>query len=125
MKVENKSNKIISFGEVVILPGESKDIPVEYEKNPVIDFYKRSGMIIVSGKPVIPKKTAEQIAIEKKVAEKKAAEEVEILRKQKLASFKDASEEEVAALANELGINPTNCRDTAEVLKKVKAALAK
>ena len=125
MKIANKSNKVISFGKVIILPGEAKDIPKEYEKNPIIDFYRRCGMITVSGEPVTPEKTAEQIAAEKEVAKQKAVEEAEALRKQRLASLKNASEEEVAALANELGINPADCRDAAEVLKKVKASLSK
>lgn len=125
MKIINKSNKIISFGTAVILPGESNDIPIEYEKNPVIDFYKRSGMITIIGKPTIPKKTDKQIAAEKEAAKKKANEEAESLRKQRLASLKNASEEEVAALANELGINSADCKDAAEVLKRVKAALSK
>lgn len=125
MKIINKSNKIISFGTAVILPGESNDIPIEYEKNPVIDFYKRNGMITVIGKPTIPKKTDKQIEIEKEAAKKKADEEAEALRKQRLASLKNASEEEVAALANELGINPADCKDATEVLKRVKAALSK
>ena len=54
-------------------------------------------------------------------AEAKAAAE----KKAKLDSLKDASDEDVAALAQELGINPAECKDLADVRKKVKAALSK
>lgn len=125
MKVTNKSNKVIGFGEVTILPGKTEEIPVAYEKSPVLDFYKKNNFITVTGKPSAPDKTPEQIAAEKAEAEKKAAEEAEALRQQRLASLEGADEEQVAALAKELGINPAECKDAADVLKKVKAALKK
>lgn len=125
MKVTNKSNKVIGFGEVTILPGKTEEIPVAYEKSPVLDFYKKNNFITVTGKPSTPDKTPEQIAAEKAEAEKKAAEEAEALRQQRLASLEGADEEQVAALAKELGINPAECKDAADVLKKVKAALKK
>lgn len=125
MKVLNKSSKIIGFGEITILPDESKDIPVEYEKNPILEFYKKKNLISISGEPSVPDKTEEQIAAEKAEAEKQAAEAAEILRQQRLTSLDNATEEQIAALADELGINPAECKDSADVLKKVKAALKK
>ena len=54
-----------------------------------------------------------------------AAEEAEALRQSRLASLEGISEEDLGKLANELGINPAECKDQADVLKKVKAALKK
>ena len=62
---------------------------------------------------------------EKEEAEKKAAEEAEALRKARLASLEGISEEALGSLANELGINPAECKDQKDVLRKVKAALKK
>lgn len=43
----------------------------------------------------------------------------------RLASLEGISEEALARLANELGINYAKCKDQADVLKKVRAALEK
>ena len=67
---------------------------------------------------------AEKVAAEKAAAEKAAAE-AEELRKARLATVDKLNEEELGKLANELGINPADCKDQADVLKKVKAALKK
>ena len=125
MKIKNVSTKIIGIGNLTVLPGETKDVPVGYETNPVLSVYKKCGIAEIVGKASTPTKTKEQIANEKAEAEKKAAEEAEALRKERLASLEGASDEDVAMLANELGINPAECKDQADVLKKVKAALKK
>lgn len=125
MKFKNTSQKIIGIGDVTILPGETKDIPKEYEKNPTLEFYKKKGMAEITGKASTPVKTAEQIEAAKAEAEKKAAEEAEALRQSRLASLEGISEEDLGKLAIELGINPAECKDQADVLKKVKAALKK
>lgn len=122
IKMTNISNKIIGVGNVTVLPGETKEVPSPYETSPILEVYKNMGMIALSGKANALKKTE----VEKKAEEDaKAAEAVEAERKAKLASLKDASDEEVAALAKELGINPAECRDLTDVRKKVKAALSK
>ncbi len=133
MKVTNKSNKVIGFGEVTILPGKTEEIPVAYEKSPVLDFYKKNNFITVTGKPSIPDKTPEQIAAEKTEAEKKAVEEKEIARNLaetfvnslKAGSLTDKEEYELCRVAELYGVNPAECKDQADVLKKVKAALKK
>lgn len=43
----------------------------------------------------------------------------------RLAALEGISEEALGKMANELGINPAECKDQADVLKKVKAALKK
>lgn len=125
MKIENIGGKIIGIGEVTVLPGETKDIPEVYETSPILEVYKNLKMAKVTGKPTAPAKTEQQIAEEKAAEEKKAAEEAEVLRQARLASLNGISEEDLGRLANELGINPAECKDQADVLKKVKAALKK
>lgn len=83
------------------------------------------GLVSLSGKST----AATKAAAEKKAEEDKAKVEAEAKaaaeKKAKLDSLKDASDEDVAALAQELGINPAECKDLADVRKKVKAALSK
>lgn len=125
MKGKNVSNKAVGFGEVIILPGELKDIPVEYEKNPVLEYYKRNGILKISGESTAKEKTPEQIEAEKLAAKQKEKEEAEALRQERLASLEGISDEDLAKLADELGINMADCKDNADILKKVKAALKK
>lgn len=126
MKIENISEgKIIGIGDVTVLPGEVKDIPKAYETSPILEVYKRCGLAKFTGKATTPAKSDEEIAAVKEEAEKKAAEEAEALRQERLKSLDGISEENLAKLANELGINPAECKEQADVLKKVKAALRK
>jgi hypothetical protein len=119
IKMTNLSEKVIGVGEVTVLPGETKEVPVAFETSPILEVYKNMGLVSLSGKAATEKKAEEEKA--KAEAEAKAAAE----KKAKLDSLKDASDEEVAALAQELGINPAECKDLADVRKKVKAALSK
>ena len=125
MKGRNVSNKAVGFGEVIILPGETKDIPVEYEKNPVMEYYKQNGILKISGEATAKEKTPEQIEAEKLAAEKKEKEEAEALQQKRLAYLEGISDEDLAKLADELEINMAECKDNADILKKVKAALKK
>jgi hypothetical protein len=125
IKMTNLSEKVIGVGEVTVLPGETKEVPVAFETSPILEVYKNMGLVSLSGKPTAATKTA----AEKKAEEEKAKVEAEAKaaaeKKAKLDSLKDASDEDVAALAQELGINPAECKDLADVRKKVKAALSK
>ena len=51
--------------------------------------------------------------------------DAEALRKARLASLNTLNAEELGRMANELGINPADCKDQADVMKKVRAALKK
>ena len=125
MKLENISNgKIIGIGEVTVLPGETKDIPEAYETSPILEVYKRNGFAITGKPKSVEKSEAEKAAAEADAA-KKAAEDAEALRQARLAALEGISEEALGKMANELGINPAECKDQADVLKKVKAALKK
>ncbi len=125
IKMTNLSEKVIGVGETTVLPGETKEVPRAFETSPILEVYKNMGLVSLSGKPTAATKTA----AEKKAEEDKAKAETEVKaaaeKKAKLDSLKDASDEEVAALAQELGINPAECKDLADVRKKVKAALSK
>ena len=125
IKMTNLSEKVIGVGEVTVLPGETKEVPIAFETSPILGVYKNMGLVSLSGKST----AATKAAAEKKAEEDKAKAEAEAKaaaeKKAKLDSLKDASDEEVAALAQELGINPAECKDLADVCKKVKAALSK
>lgn len=125
IKMTNLSEKVIGVGEATVLPGETKEVPRAFETSPILEVYKNMGLVSLSGKPTAATKAAAEKKAEedkeKAEAETKAAAE----KKAKLDSFKDASDEDVAALAQELGINPAECKDLADVRKKVKAALSK
>lgn len=122
MKIVNIGSKIIGIGQVNILPGETKEIPETYEMSPILEVYKKAGLAKVIGKPKFVEKENDVEAAKRAEAEKKAAEE---LRKARLASLEGITEEDIGKIANELGINPADCKDQADVLKKVKAALRK
>ena len=126
MKIENTSSgKIIGIGEVSVLPGETKEIPEAYETSPILEVYQRQGFVKITGKPKAAQKSGEKADADKAAEDKKTAEEAEALRQSRLASLEGISEEDLGKLANELGINPAECKDQADVLKKVKAALKK
>ena len=116
VKLKNISEKIIGVGDVIILPEETKEIPAVFERSPILEIYKEMGLVTRSGKP-----TSEVVVTETAEAEGMS----DAGKKTKLDSLKDASDEYVASLAKELGINPADCKDLADVRKKVKAALSK
>lgn len=125
IKMTNLSEKVIGVGEATVLPGETKEVPRAFETSPILEVYKNMGLVSLSGKPT----AATKAVAEKKAEEDKAKAEAEAKaaaeKKAKLDSLKDASDEDVAALAQELGINPAECKDLADVRKNVKAALSK
>lgn len=125
IKMTNLSEKVIGVGEATVLPGETKEVPRAFETSPILEVYKNMGLVSLSGKPT----AATKAVAEKKAEEDKAKAEAEAKaaaeKKAKLDGLKDASDEDVAALAQELGINPAECKDLADVRKKVKAALSK
>ena len=126
MLFENISkSKVIGIGGETILPGESRTIPKEYENSPVLKIYERKGFARMSGSVLspIPEKTVEEQKAEKDAADTLAAENAEALRKARLASLKGIGEEALGRLAEELGIHPPDCKDSADMLKKVKNAL--
>ena len=47
MKVKNIGNKIINFGALTLLPGESNTLPKEFENCPVLDTYVEHDRITI------------------------------------------------------------------------------
>lgn len=137
MKIENIGNKIIMIGEVTILPGETKEVPKAYETSPILEVYRLCGAAKITGSPLAASRTAraaekERAMTEKKAAEskkaaeeRKAADDAEALRQARLASLNGISDDALVSLAKDLGINFADCKDQADMLKKVKAALKK
>lgn len=58
--ITNKGTKIISIGTVLLLPGETKPLPVEYEKSEILDFFQDRGVIEISEE--VAEESAEQEA---------------------------------------------------------------
>ena len=120
VKIENISTgKVIGVGTETILPGESKIIPKAYENNPILSIYEKNGFARVTR---IDAASVIQDA-GKNPDESEKAQAAEALRKARMASLKGINDEDLGNLARELGINPADCKDNADVLKKVKAAL--
>lgn len=123
MKATNISDgKIIGIGSVTILPGEIMEIPDDMINNPTLAIYEDLKFITISGKPTVVD-TKDKPEPKKKA--KEDAEAAEMLRKTRLASLNGISEENLAKLAGELGINPAECKNVTDMLGKVKAALEK
>lgn len=117
MTITNTSSKVIGLGnDEYILPGETKALPEIFENSEIINTYKSMGMVTLAGKPSAKAKTKGQ-------GQEIATDDAENLRKARIASLKGISQENLASLATQLGINPAECKDQADVLKKVKAAL--
>lgn len=125
IKMTNLSEKVIGVGEATVLPGETKEVPRAFETSPILEVYKNMGLVSLSGKPTAATKDASEKKAEEDKAKAEAEAKAAAEKKAKLDSLKDASDEDVAALAQELGINPAECKDLADVRKKVKAALSK
>lgn len=124
MKIRNIGSKIIGIGEETVLPGEVKEVPKAFERSPILEVYKEIGMAEIMTDPAVASAT-EQKANDPVTENEKADDAVaaEALRQARLASLKGISEEDLGSLAITLGINPAECKDQADVLKKVKAAL--
>lgn len=118
MKIENISSKVIGIGDVTVLPGETQVVPSEFENSIALEVYKSMGFITISG-------SAQEASSDHSEDEIRPVDTEVEDKKAKLESLKNASEEDVAKLANELGINPAECKDLADVKKKVKEALSK
>lgn len=48
--ITNKSGKIIHLGSMMMLPGESGELPKAYENNPVVSFLEGRGAVEVARK---------------------------------------------------------------------------
>ena len=47
-KITNKGSKILHVGSMMLLPDETRELPKEYENNPVLDFFAKRGTICIT-----------------------------------------------------------------------------
>ena len=136
LKAENASvGKIIGIGAETILPGESKVIPKKYEQNPMLKFYEKKGFLKVTEVPddkeyftsgqVMDALDRMKPDTDASDAAPDAEDAAETLRKARLASLNSLDETALGKLAEEVGVNPADCKDMADMKKKVRAALKK
>ena len=125
MKLMNISNgKIIGVGNVSILPGETKEVPQGFENHPTLRHYESMGLALLIGKEVQVEEGTVTTTTKKR-GRKSNAESAESLRKARLASLDGITDEALARLAQDLGLNPADCIDMADMLSKVKVLLQK
>ena len=125
MKIKNISNKIIGIGDYILLPDETQEIPSKLGNSTAVSIYKDAKFIeVIAEDEAQELAKAEQEKAEAEEVKESAAEEAET-NAEKLERLKDATDEEVAAMAKELGINMATCKTQADVRKKVTKALSK
>lgn len=131
--VNISKSKIIGIGGTSVFPGMTIKVPKGFETNPVLKTYKDAGMAIIVEDSVVENSDIVKDSVVENsdnadgstgnsIVDKDDAEKI---RKNRLASLKNISDEDLAKLAEELEINPADCIDSADMLKKVRAALSK
>lgn len=125
--VNISKSKIIGIGGISVLPGMTVKVPKGFETNPALKMYKDVGLAIIVEDSVVENSVVENSdnadnSTENSIVDKDDAEKI---RKNRLASLKNISDEDLAKLAEELEVNPADCIDSADMLKKVRAALSK
>ena len=126
--VENISKgKPIGIGSVTILPGETKSVPITHWGSPVLRMYADLGFLRIIEDGVAEKSGAAGVpdAAKESAPEVTAEDAAEALRKARLDSLPTLDETALGKLAEEIGVNPADCKDAADMRKKVKAALKK
>lgn len=125
--VNISKSKIIGIGGISVLPGMTVKVPKGFETNPALKMYKDVGLAIIVEDSVVENSVVENSdnadsSTGNSIVDKDDAEKI---RKNRLASLKNISDEDLAKLAEELEVNPADCIDSADMLKKVRAALSK
>ena len=131
MKIKNISaSKIIGIGDVTVLPGETKDIPPEYEKNPVLSVYQKMGFAKILSEH--SEKTQEDAhedhgkdSNEENVQEVAREQALAALNAMKPTALTEDDQQYLATCAMAYGVNPADCKSQADLLKKLKAMLKK
>lgn len=130
--VNISKSKIIGIGGISVLPGMTVKVPKGFETNPALKMYKDVGLAIIVEDSVVEDSVVENSVVENSDNADSSTEnsivdkdDAEKIRKNRLASLKNISDEDLAKLAEELEINPADCIDSADMLKKVRAALSK
>lgn len=122
MKITNKSGKIIAIGELSLLPGDTQNLPKDFEGNPVIQFFANTGKVELieeveaqapAAPPAPPVPPVTPPADPKTTPPSGAESEVEKV----IAGIKEMKRAELDALAAELGIEVV-AEDTVPTLKE-------
>lgn len=131
--VNISKSKIIGIGGTSVFPGMTIKVPKGFETNPVLKTYKDAGMAIIVEDSVVENSdiVKDSVVENSDIADGSTGnsivdkDDAEKIRKNRLASLKNISDEDLAKLAEELEVNPADCIDSADMLKKVRAALSK
>ncbi len=103
MKVKNTSGKIINFGPLTLLPGETDTLPKEFENNPVVDaFVETDTIVLIKNAPVVDE------------SDKAGVPE----------NLSDMKKDELLALCSKLGIEADEAETKAVIIEKIKEATA-
>lgn len=132
MKIKNISGKILGVGlALTVLPGEIKELPAEYENNPVIRNYVRRGIVKLV-KAQIPLKQEESKQEEKSEQEEESKwdEKSEQEEEQKTAvevnpeekELSDMTAEELTDYAQRHGIDIGRSTNAGSILNKILSA---
>jgi hypothetical protein len=103
MRIQNKSDsKIIALGGEKILPGETAEVPLGFEKNPILSILAKNGTIAI-------------------LAEGETEELNETAKL--IASLKNAKQPRVLELCKQYGIEETEGKELPELKKLLIAKL--
>lgn len=122
MFVKNTGDKTIGFGTLILLPGDSNELPAGYDqKHPTVKFYIQRGWltptVTESQTPVVTEPTEEERLAAEEQARKDAEAQTAADLAAKIKALSTLNLEPLRALATELGIEFTPT-DTKDVLKQ-------
>ena len=93
MKAYNKSNKVIGIGGLILLPEETKDVPIEYEKSKVLHWYQEQGLVELRDSDAAPSEDELKAAMAAAQREREAAEKAKAEAEAAKAEAEAAKEE--------------------------------
>ena len=82
IKMTNLSEKVIGVGEVTVLPGETKEVPIAFETSPILEVYKNMGLVSLSGKSTAATNAAAEKKPRKIRQRRKRRQRLRLRRKQ-------------------------------------------
>ena len=104
MKITNIGGKAIAIGSLSLLPGDTADLPKEFESNSVIRFFEKRGFVRLYSEP--------QPSMEPKQDKRDGLTKEEVIE-----AIKGMKRGELDALAAQVGIEVT-ADDTVPTLKE-------
>ena len=99
MRVKNVCGKIINFGLTALLPGESCELPKEFEGNPVIDAcIENDNLVVLMESPVSAADKAKVSADVEDIAKKKKSELIDMCEKLGLPGSQENTKAELITM---------------------------